>query len=43
MWILGKWGGRYGLDASGLGYIPLKSSCEHIDEPSGFINGRGIS
>jgi len=36
-WILGKWVGRCGLDASGSGYGPVADSCEHGNELSGFI------
>jgi len=37
-WILKKYGHRYQLDANGLRYGPVTCFCEHIDEPSGFIN-----
>jgi hypothetical protein len=32
--------GRYGLDASCLGYGPVVVSCEHGNELSRFIKGR---
>jgi hypothetical protein len=31
---------RYGLDSSGSGQGPVAGSCEHGNEPSGFIKGR---
>jgi hypothetical protein len=29
--------GRCRLDSSGLGYVPMEGSCEHVNEPSGSI------
>jgi hypothetical protein len=31
--------GCWGLDLSGLGHGPVADSCEHGNEPSGFIQG----
>jgi hypothetical protein len=33
-------GSRVCLDSSGLGYSPVKSSCEYGNEPSGSVKGR---
>jgi hypothetical protein len=31
-----------GLDSSGVGQGPVAGPCEHGNEPSGFIRGRGF-
>jgi hypothetical protein len=36
-WILGKQGKECGLDTSDSEQRPVTSSCEHGDEPSGFL------
>jgi len=36
---LGKYGGKSGLDSSGLGQGPVPGSCEHDNEPTGSMEG----
>jgi hypothetical protein len=38
-WILGKHGGKCGMDASGSGYGRMAGFCIHGDEPSSYIKG----
>jgi hypothetical protein len=40
-WIVGKYGGRYGLDTSGSGYGPVAGFGEHGSESSDSLKGGG--